>query len=52
MSSTQSINDFESVIIDPSGKYKYILIRLEQGEQERYLVRGFGWAEYHGKNNN
>jgi len=48
MSSKQTLNDFESVIIDPSGRYKYILIRLEQNGQEKYVVRGHSWAEYHG----
>ena len=50
MSSKQTLNDFENVIIDPSGRYKYILIRLEQNGQEKYVVRGHGWAEYHGRN--
>ena len=49
MSSKQNLNDFESVNIDPSGRYKYILIKLEQNGQEKYVVRGHGWAEYHGK---
>ena len=48
MSAKQTLNDFDSVSIDPSGRYKYVLIRLRQNGQERYLVRGFAWGEYHG----
>ena len=50
MSSKQTLKDFESVNIDPSGRFKYVLIRLKQGNEEKYVVRGFEWAEYHGIN--
>lgn len=37
----------EDVKIDPSGRFKYILIKLYIGDHTKYIVRGFKWAEYH-----
>ena len=37
------------VDIDDSGIFKYILIKLYIGEKTKCVVRGFGWAEYHGR---
>ena len=45
-----SLTDIKNVDIDPAGRYKYILIRLKLNNEEKYVVRGHGWAEYHGKN--
>ncbi|XP_061589462.1 14 kDa phosphohistidine phosphatase [Cololabis saira] len=37
--------------IDPSGVFKYVLIRVHSREEgddsEMDIVRGYGWAEYH-----
>lgn len=39
--------------IDPSGIFKYVLIRVhsreERDDSEVDIVRGYGWAEYHGE---
>lgn len=39
--------------IDPSGVFKYVLIRVhsrkEGDDSEIDIVRGYGWAEYHGE---
>ena len=39
--------------IDPSGVFKYVLIRVHSREEgddsEIDIVRGYGWAEYHGE---
>lgn len=39
--------------IDPSGVFKYVLIRVHSREEgddsEVDIVRGYSWAEYHGK---
>lgn len=39
--------------IDPSGVFKYVLIRVHSREEgddsEVDIVRGYGWAEYHGE---
>lgn len=43
-----SLSDIPSVEIDPSGRYKYILIKLRQNDHEKFVVRGHAWADYHG----
>ncbi len=39
--------------IDPSGVFKYVLIRVHSKEEgddsEVDIVRGYGWAEFHGE---
>lgn len=39
--------------IDPSGVFKYVLIRVHSKEHgddsEIDIVRGYGWAEFHGQ---
>lgn len=39
--------------IDPSGVFKYVLVRVHSREEgddsEVDIVRGYSWAEYHGK---
>ena len=42
------VDKVPSVSIDPSGRFKYILIRLEQGNVTKHVVRGFACHEYHG----
>lgn len=44
-----SINDVPEVEIDPSGRFKYIQIKLTQNGESKYIVRGTITAEYHGK---
>ena len=36
-----------NVAIDDSGTFKYILLRVRDGEKEKFVVRGDGGAEYH-----
>ena len=43
-----SLVEVEDVKIDPNGRFKYILIHLKHNNQEKFVVRGFKWAEYHG----
>ena len=45
---TSKLDKIEDVIIDDNGKFKYVLIELNSGSSKKYIVRGFGWAEYHG----
>ena len=33
--------------IDADGKFKYVQVRVRDGERERYLVRGYSWAAFH-----
>lgn len=47
-SSSQVLNEIPSVDIDPTGRFKYILIKLIYKGEEKYVVRGHAWAEYHG----
>lgn len=45
--------NIEQADIDASGVFKYVLIRVHSKEQgddsEVDIVRGYGWAEYHGQ---
>ncbi|CAL4063705.1 unnamed protein product [Meganyctiphanes norvegica] len=36
----------EPVDID-TGKFKYILIKVEEGDDSKFIVRGYSWAEWH-----
>ena len=47
-----TLDDIDSVDI-PSGRYKYILIKLtdRQTKHEKFIVRGYTWAAYHGNFN-
>ncbi|XP_072014572.1 14 kDa phosphohistidine phosphatase-like [Amphiura filiformis] len=42
-----SLDSVADVDIDPSGKFKYILIEVEKGGQKKSIVRGYKWAGYH-----
>lgn len=37
--------------LDPNGVFKYVLIRVHSEDDDSYvdIVRGYAWAEYHGK---
>ena len=41
------MNSIDDVRID-SGRFKYILIKVSKYGEEKYVVRGYAWAEYHG----
>ena len=44
------MDEVEDVVIDDDGVFKYILIELkDKGGRKKSIVRGFEWAEYHGK---
>ena len=46
------ISSVPDVDIDANGRFKYILIKVmdkTQGGAFKYIVRGFDWADYHGK---
>ncbi len=42
------MNSIDDVRIDSSGRFKYILIKVSKNGEEKYVVRGYAWAEYHG----
>lgn len=45
-------SNVSDVEIDANGRFKYILIKVidkTQGGAFKYIVRGFDWANYHGK---
>lgn len=44
------MENIANVDIDASGRFKYILIKIKSVNNEKYVVRGYAWAEYHGKN--
>lgn len=39
------------VDLDPNGVFKYVLIRVHSKDDDSYvdIVRGYAWAEYHGR---
>lgn len=45
--------NIEQADIDPTGVFKYVLIRVHSKEQgddsEVDIVRGYAWAEFHGQ---
>jgi hypothetical protein len=45
---SQFISQIETVKIDLTGRFKYILIKITSDKEEKYILRGFSWAEYHG----
>lgn len=38
----------ENVRIDGNGCFKYILVKINDGSHQKYIVRGHGRAGYHG----
>lgn len=49
MSATsEPLLDIPDVHIDQGGRFKYILIKIGTKNEEKYVVRGYAWAEYHG----
>ena len=44
-----SLDSVADVDIDPNGTFKYILIEIKKGGAKKTIVRGYAWAEYHGK---
>ncbi|XP_075041466.1 14 kDa phosphohistidine phosphatase [Mixophyes fleayi] len=46
----KGLEQVPAVDIDPSGVFKYVLIRVnikEGSDEYKDIVRGYGWAEYH-----
>lgn len=46
---SSNLEKVQSVDIDPNGVFKYIQVEVKdrEGGMKR-IVRGYGWAEYHG----
>ncbi len=44
----QKLEAVNSVDIDESGTFKYVLIKITDGQNSKFVVRGFDWAEFHG----
>lgn len=42
-----TISSLPVVDIDPSGVFKYVLIKAKQGSVEKVFVRGYSWGSYH-----
>ncbi|KAJ8038480.1 14 kDa phosphohistidine phosphatase [Holothuria leucospilota] len=42
-----TIDSIPLVDIDPSGRFKYVLIKAKSGSREKMFVRGFSWGSYH-----
>ena len=49
MAQTSSLKRIADVDIDPNGVFKYILIKVKAKDgTSKTVVRGYGWAQYHG----
>jgi len=49
MAKTNSMARISDVEIDPNGVFKYILIKVKAKDgTNKIIVRGYGWAQYHG----
>ena len=42
------LDQVQNVDIDSGGRFKYILVKISDGSREKYIVRGYRRAEYHG----
>lgn len=49
--SAERLAKIPEVDLDPDGVFKYVLIRVHSKTDESYvdIVRGYAWAEYHGR---
>lgn len=47
VSNLVTMDSLPPVDIDPEGKFKYILIRVQSDTNEKYLVRGYKSESYH-----
>ena len=45
---SSKLEQVENVDIDRSGRFKYILVKIIDGNNQKYIVRGYSRAEYHG----
>lgn len=45
--SSSKLNAVECVEIDPSGRFKYILVKITHDSHHKYIVRGHRRAAYH-----
>jgi hypothetical protein len=42
------LDQVKNVDIDSGGRFKYILVKVKDGANEKYIVRGYRRAGYHG----
>ncbi len=42
------LDQVQNVDIDSGGRFKYILVKISDGSREKYIVRGYSRAGYHG----
>lgn len=49
--SAERLAKIPDVDLDPNGVFKYVLIRVHSKDDDSYvdIVRGYAWAEYHGR---
>ena len=53
--SSPKLSNVADVEIDANGRFKYVLIKVtdkSQGGVCKHIVRGFDWADYHGRFHN
>ena len=50
MSKEDKFNAIPDVDLDPDGRFKYVLIKVYsgKGDEYKYIVRGYTWADFHG----
>ncbi|XP_046860566.1 14 kDa phosphohistidine phosphatase-like [Xenia sp. Carnegie-2017] len=41
------MDEISDVDIDGNGRFKYILVKIKQGSEQKYIVRGYSRAAYH-----
>ena len=42
------LDQVKNVDVDSQGRFKYILVKVKDGSHQKYIVRGYGRAGYHG----
>ena len=45
---SSKLDQVQNVDIDSAGRFKYILVKISDGSREKYIVRGYRRAGYHG----
>ena len=50
MTAKAKFDAIPDVDIDPAGTFKYVLIKVHsnEGDDFKYITRGYSWGEFHG----
>eukprot|EP00794_Sanderia_malayensis_P015768 gene15768-17359_t len=43
----EKLQAIDSIDIDSSGRFKYVLIKVTDGSNSKFIARGYDWAEFH-----